>query len=160
LSEHYSARNNRLFCDAHICARLLDRIHALVQSHRVLKRIGHCLLIVALLGATGGHWAVLQTVAWTDMLVNNLQTESVSQAFTKTFNGAHPCKMCKQISAGKTAEKKSELPLQIKKLEFVSERPAFVFAAPQCFRLAAVLVFSIDGLTHRPSVPPPRILVA
>ena len=113
----------------------------------VFVRFGHVLLILALLGATGGHWAVLQT-------------ESVSDAITKTFDGQNPCKMCKQISAGKTAEKQSELPLQIKKLEFVTERPVFVFAAPQDFRLAPALVFSIDGLTHRPSVPPPRSLLA
>lgn len=129
-------------------------------ARTVFVRIGHILLILALLGATGGHWAVLQSIAWADMLAKNLQTESVGEAFTKTFNGANPCKMCKQISAGKTAEKQSELPLQIKKLEFVSERPAFVFAASQNFWLAPVLSFSIDGLTHRPSVPPPRSFAA
>lgn len=139
---------------------ILDFNPSTSHSNPAVKKLGHILLIFALLGATGGHWAVLQTIAWADMLANNLKTESVGAAFTKTFDGAHPCKMCKQISAGKTAEKKSELPLQIKKLEFVSERPAFVFAAPQDFLLGPVLVFSIDGLTHRPSVPPPRILAA
>lgn len=129
-------------------------------ARTVFVRFGHILLIIALLGATGGHWAVLQTIAWADMLANNLQTESVGEAITKTFNGAHPCKLCKQISSGKQTEKKSELPLQIKKLEFVSERPVFVFSAPQDFRLAPVLVLSIDGLTHQPSVPPPRSLAA
>jgi hypothetical protein len=124
----------------------------------VFVRFGHILLILALLGATGGHWAVLQTVAWADMLAKNLQTESVGSAITKTFDGEHPCKMCKQIPAGKKAEKKSELPLQIKKLEFVSQRAVFVFAAPKDFRLVPVLTSTDDGLTHRPSVPPPRSL--
>lgn len=121
-----------------------------------MKKIGHVLLIFALLGATGGHWAVLQTIAWADMLAKNLQTESVGAAISKTFDGEHPCKMCKQISAGKKAEKKSELPLQVKKLEFVTERPVFVFAAPLDFRLAADFLPELDGLTHQPSVPPPR----
>ena len=122
----------------------------------MLKRFGHCLLIIALLGATGGHWAVLQTVAWADMLAKNLQTDSVEAAIAKTFDGSHPCKLCKQISAGKASEKKSEVPFQIKKLEFISERPAFVFVAPQDFELMAELFSSLDGLTHHPSVPPPR----
>jgi len=126
----------------------------------VVKKLGHLFLIVALLGATGGHWAVLQTIAWADMLTTNLQTESVANALTKTFDGAHPCKMCKQISAGKKAEKKSELPLQLKKMEFVNERPGFVFAAPQDFRLAPVLLSELDGLSRQPSVPPPRSLAA
>lgn len=136
----------------------LDRLHWFVQSRRVLKQFGHCLLIIALLGATGGHWAVLQTVAWGDMLAKNLQTESVGEAITKTFDGAHPCNLCKQISVGKASEKKSEVPFQIKKLEFVSERPVFVFAAPREFRLVIELFSSLDGLTHLPSVPPPRSL--
>ena len=125
----------------------------------MLVRLGHTLLILALLGATGGHWAVMQTIAWADMLAINLQTESVSAAITKTFDGAHPCKMCQQISAGKKAEKRADLPLEIKKLEFVSARPVFVFFAPQDFRLILVLAFAPDGLTHRPSVPPPRSLL-
>jgi hypothetical protein len=124
----------------------------------VLVRLGHLLLILALLGATGGHWAVLQTIAWADMLATNLQTETVGEAITKTFDGKNPCKMCKQISTGKQAEKKSELPLQIKKMEFVVERPAFVFVAPQSFRLAPVLLSELDGLSQQPSVPPPRSL--
>ncbi len=115
-------------------------------------------MIVALLGATGGHWAVLQTIAWADMLAKNLKTESVTAALTKTFDGEHPCKMCKQISAGKKAEKKAELPLQLKKLEFVSECPALAFFAPNDFRLAPGLISPVDGLTHRPAVPPPRSL--
>ena len=126
----------------------------------MLKLLGHCLLIIALLGATGGHWAVLQTVAWADMLTKNLQTESVAAAITKTFDGEHPCKICKQISAGKNAEKKADLPLQIIKLEFVSVRPVFVFAAPRDFQLVPVFLSSLDGLTHRPSVPPPRSFAA
>lgn len=119
-------------------------------------RLGHVLLIIALLGATGGHWAVLQTIAWADMLQTNLRSESVSAAVSKTFDGQHPCKMCKQISAGKKAENKTGVPLEIKKLEFINERPVLVFAAPQKFRLAPVCLTKLDSLTHRPSVPPPR----
>jgi hypothetical protein len=122
----------------------------------VFVRLGHLFLILALLCATGGHWAVFQTVAWTSMLANNLRTDSIAQALTKTFDGEHPCGMCKQISAGKKAEKKSELPLLVKKLEFYSERSGIVFFAPRVFRLAPSLFSELDGLNHRPSVPPPR----
>lgn len=131
--------------------------HAIADyARRVFVRLGHIFLILALLGATGGHWAVLQSLAWADMLAQNLQTESVSAAITKTFDGQHPCKMCKQIAAGKKAEKKQSVPFEIKKLEFINERPVLVFAAPQSFRLAPVLCSHLTGLPHRPSVPPPR----
>lgn len=123
-----------------------------------MKKIGHVFLILALLGATGGHWAVLQTIAWADMLAKNLQTESVGEAITKTFDGAHPCKMCKQISAGKKAEKKADLTLQIKKLEFVSIRPAWLILAPQDFHTVPEPALNFESISHRPSVPPPRPL--
>lgn len=121
-----------------------------------VKKIGHLLLIVALLGATGGHWAVLQTIAWANMLSQNLQSDSVATAISKTFDGAHPCKMCQRIAAGKQDEKKADLPLQVKKLEFVTDRPILVFSAPTDFCLVQVTTHSPDGLTHRPAVPPPR----
>jgi hypothetical protein len=124
----------------------------------VVKKFGHVLLILALLGATGGHWAVLQTIAWADMLAKNLQTESVGEAITKTFDGAHPCKMCKQISAGKKAEKKADLTLQIKKLEFVAIRPAWLILAPQDFHTVPETALNFESIPHRPSVPPPRTL--
>ena len=125
----------------------------------MLKCFGHCLLILALLGATGGHWAVLQGIAWTDMLATNLQSDSVGEAITKTFDGAHPCKLCKQISSGKQSEKQSDLSLQIKKLEFVSQSPTIIFVAPQDLHPVPELVFLVDGLLHRPPVPPPRNFV-
>jgi hypothetical protein len=122
--------------------------------------MGHGLLIVALFAATGGHWALLQTVAWSNMLASNLRTDSFSEAVSKTFDGRHPCKMCQAISAGKQSEKKTDLPLQIKKLEFVAERSTFLFSAPQNVRLLSMCLLEFAGLTHRPSVPPPRLPAA
>lgn len=122
----------------------------------MLIRIGHGLLIVALLAATGGHWALLQTVAWSNMLATNLRTESFSEAVTKTFDGQHPCKMCKAIETGKKSEKKTEFPAPGKKIEFISERGAFVFVAPSDYWLVPEVRPRQRELLHRPPVPPPR----
>jgi hypothetical protein len=133
----------------------LDLSQAGCDLPPVFVRLGHILLILALLAATGGHWAVLQTVAWTNMLANNLRTSSIEEALTKTFDGKNPCSMCQKISAGKKAEKKAEFPTLAKKFEFCSERPAFVFSAPTDFR---VVVFHFDRLTawsEAPPTPPP-----
>jgi hypothetical protein len=126
----------------------------------VFTRVGHVLLILALLGATGGHWALLQTFAWANMLAANLQTDSARDAIAKTFDGGHPCKMCKGIAAGKQAEKKAELPLQIKKMEFVNERPAAIMIASPHFPSIPATLAELHGISHRPSVPPPRGLAA
>ena len=118
-------------------------------------RLGNALLIVALLVATGGHWALLQTVAWSNMLADNLQTHSFSEALVKTFDGNHPCNMCHKISAAKKSEKKSELPNPGKKLEFVSERPALVFVGPVDFYLLATLTEAVVSWSEAPPTPPP-----
>jgi len=118
-------------------------------------RLGNVLLIVALLAATGGHWAVLQTVAWTNMLADNLQTASFSEALVKTFDGKHPCNLCHEISTAKKSEKKSDLPNVAKKLEFVCGRPAFVFSAPGDFCLLTTLTQSVASWSEAPPTPPP-----
>jgi len=124
----------------------------------VFHRLGHLFLIPALLAATDGHWAVLQTVAWTNMLANNLRTDSIEEALTKTFDGKNPCTMCRQISAGKKAEKKAEFPTLARKLEFCSERPAIVFSAPTDFRRLPEPSVILRELAHQPPAPPPRQL--
>jgi hypothetical protein len=95
----------------------------------VITRFGHWLLILALLAATGGHWAVLQTIAWTNMLAKNLRTNSMGVAFTRTCDGKNPCAMCKRIAAGKKSEKTAEFPTLTKQLEYWAQRAAFVFSA-------------------------------
>jgi len=125
----------------------------------VLTRFGHVLVIVALLAATGTHWTMLQSVAWTTMLADNLRTASFTQALQRTFDGKHPCSLCKQITAGKKSEKKAEFPLQLKKLEFIHAGTCFTFAAPSHFRLAGAAIDSLQSLSHSPPVPPPRSLL-
>ena len=126
----------------------------------VLKKIGHVLLVIALVAMIGGHWAVLQTVAWSTMLADNLRVSSFSEAVERTFDGKHPCALCKQISAGKKAEKKTDISFGIKKLEFVSNGVAPVFKPFQSFYLLQHHNDAVRELTHQPLAPPPRSLAA
>ena len=125
----------------------------------MLRKLGHAFVIVALVAAIGGHWAVLQTVAWTTMLASNLRMATLEVAVSKTFDGQHPCSLCKVISAGKKAEKKTELPTLAKKLEFISARLAFVFSSPQDFWLQPEFAPDSESRPHAPPLPPPRPLL-
>ena len=58
--------------------------------------------------AAGGHWAVLQTVAWSRMLIDYSKTSSLATALSDTFDSDHPCPMCKKIAKGKQAEKREQ----------------------------------------------------
>jgi hypothetical protein len=131
-----------------------------VYRRGVLRRFGHALLILALVGATGTHWALLQSVAWTTMLADNLRTLPFSEAISRTFDGQHPCDLCLHVAEGRKAEKKTEFPPSAKRLEFLAEQPAFVFSAPQDFRLLPVVNDATRVLNHKPPVPPPRLLAA
>ena len=132
----------------------------LAHDRRVLKRIGHVLLIIVLLATTGTHWAVLQSVAWTNMLVENLETNSLMRAVGRTFDGRHPCNLCKLINRGKQTDKKSELRLEWKKLDFSYAPSTFVFCPPtfSCEQIPAHE--TAVWLTHAPPVPPPRVVFA
>jgi hypothetical protein len=42
-----------------------------------------------------------------------------SESLAHTFDGQHPCCLCKAIAAAKKSEKKNELALELKKMEFL-----------------------------------------
>ena len=125
----------------------------------MLRRIGHVLMIVAVLAASGTHWMILQSIAWTTMLADNLQTGSLSQAIERTFDGKHPCPLCKAIAAGKQSEKKSDFQLEMKRLDFSYSNSGFVFYPPSDFRELRAGNESGLLLTHAPAVPPPEGLL-
>ncbi len=75
-----------------------------------MRQVGQWLLIGMLLVSMGGHLALLQTVAWSKMLVDFSSNQSLTQAVEKTFDGAHPCELCKVVRQTKEKEEK-ESPL-------------------------------------------------
>ncbi len=66
-------------------------------------------VIGALLHLGGGHWGVLQGIAWAKMLVEYSQADGLREGVVKTFDGEHPCEMCASISKGRESEKRDPL---------------------------------------------------
>ncbi len=129
-----------------------------MKTNAVLLRLAKSLLALTLMVSIGGHWAVLQSVAWTTMFAANLSAnDSLTEAVSKTFDGEHPCPLCCAIKAGKKSEKKSEAAApELKKFEYVNESPRFVFAAPRVFTLLGSAMALPASLSFAPPVPPPR----
>ena len=74
----------------------------------MLRRLGLVLAALAFFSIAGGHWAVLQTIAWAGMLRDYTQKSgSVALAVEQTFDGAHPCELCLQIASAKQQEAKA-----------------------------------------------------
>lgn len=89
-----------------------------------LRLLAHALAVVAMFLVAGGHWGALQTVAWTGMLWNYTQEDgSLLSGVKKTFDGEHPCPMCKSIKVAK--EKERSVPVVVS-----SEKKVEVFPAP------------------------------
>ncbi len=67
------------------------------------NRIIPVLLLAALLVANHVHLPVLQVVAWCGMLVSYSRNNSTTEAIEMTFDGDHPCPMCKTIKKAQAA---------------------------------------------------------
>jgi hypothetical protein len=122
----------------------------------VLARVPKLLVVLALASSIGLHWAFLQVVAWTGMMISYSQDRPVTEAVSDTFDGQHPCKLCKQIAKGKQAEKKCEFQFESSKLKFAQAPAGFIFTTPPLFWEVAACDQSAKLLTHAPPVPPPR----
>jgi hypothetical protein len=125
----------------------------------VFRKFGQVLMIVAVLTATGTHWLAFQSVAWTAMLAENLQTSSFQRALQRTFDGRHPCCLCREIAKDKQSEKKSDVQVEIKKFDFSHNRFEFVFCAPSDFYEVHAAKNKITSLTRAPALPPPKELL-
>jgi hypothetical protein len=115
------------------------------------------MLIVALLVSGGAHWLVLQSVAWTGMLVTRASNGSLIEAVKLTFDGAHPCALCERIEAGRKGEKQQEnsaLPLKIEL--FYEPRPIAV--QPSVLQNSVTLTSLVAQIRRQPpAIPPPRL---
>jgi hypothetical protein len=73
------------------------------------------IILCCALYLSGAHWTVLQTTAWTGMLLSRSLSASVEEAFGSTFDGQHPCRMCEVISSGKQSEERSKKEIELLK---------------------------------------------
>src|SRR5271156_2363153 len=94
------------------------------------KILGKWLVISAMISALGGHWAVLQSVAWTTMVFANAKHANLSQALQQTFDGKHPCPLCKTIEKGRQSEKKQDTQVAVSKINLFYQTGAIVLVSP------------------------------
>jgi len=107
----------------------------------------------------GGHWLALQGVAWVTMLVDNSRESSLVDAVSKTFDGQHPCPLCKAVATGQNEEREQKETL----LDPSAKLVAVLVAETPAMRLPSkkLRYFSLNARTQSvdealPS-PPPRV---
>ena len=74
----------------------------------MFPRFCRACLIFALVTSVGLHWAVLQSAAWVTMMVTYSKDATVVEALEKTFDGEHPCPLCKVVEKGAAADGKND----------------------------------------------------
>lgn len=77
-----------------------------------MKRCLHTLVcLVAALHLVGGHWGIMQMVAWATMLRDYTVERGLMVGVKDTFDGEHPCDMCRTIATEMGQEEQKKLPL-------------------------------------------------
>lgn len=61
------------------------------------------LLAASLLYGSGAHWLLVQGAAWAGMLAARSSRGAIS-AVSTTFDGAHPCRVCRLVKRGAAAD--------------------------------------------------------
>ena len=122
----------------------------------VLLRSGKWLTVLALIVAIGGHWALLQSAAWVGMAVKFSKTDSVSVALQKTFDGKHPCPLCKLVKSGKASEQKRDLQKIETKFDFQLVAGSCGLFPPRPIRHFTPASEHADASRAAPLLPPPR----
>lgn len=117
-------------------------------------------MALALFLVAGGHWAMLQGVAWASMVKDFSKTGSLTEAVSKTFDGKHPCPMCKKIASARTGQEKA--PVTVK-----AEKKAEVFVASSSEIVPRPVAAPFDypplpfvNVPEHPSAPPVPVPIA
>lgn len=85
----------------------------------MLPRLARWMVVAVLCISLGLQWAVLQGVAWTGMLISFSRDGSLIEAMSKTFDGEHPCPLCKAVEDGQKQDQGKSADAPKKKLEAV-----------------------------------------
>jgi len=133
-----------------------------------VKAAARLLLIVALMVSIGAHWSVLQVAAWVNMARVYSAEKGLVEGLKETFDGQHPCSMCKKITAAKDGESQQKLPVSIggqsNLTKWAGVEPAISLPQPEWREGGAVVQSDapaphVSAWSARPPVPPPKSAV-
>ena len=113
-------------------------------------------MVLMLVLATGGHWAMLQSVAWFGMAIQFSQREPLTSAIGKTFSGEHPCQLCKAVSEGVKNEKQQKAQKLEAKFDFFCCHGGAWLDVPCPEALPVYAATLPHSRLDSPPVPPPK----
>lgn len=127
---------------------------------QILPRLARWMMVALLCISLGLQWTVLQGVAWTGMLISYARDGSLIEAVTKTFDGEHPCQLCKAVESGQKQDQEKTANTPLKKLEAVLAQVVCVVAPAPVLRSFSDLIQQGERLAMTPPWMPPRLAQA
>lgn len=132
----------------------------MLNRFSIFRAMASVMIGLALFLTTGGHLAILQGVAWTNMVRDFAKTESIGTALEKTFDGQHPCQLCKTITetgAGKKDDGMASAKIKLGEFVDQSHRP-LPLPAEKPFHYPRAALIKPAKIFFAPPVPVPIIL--
>jgi hypothetical protein len=120
--------------------------------------VHNTIIAILLAFSIGGHWAVLQSMAWMGMIVSYSQKSGVMTGIKKTFDGNHPCDLCKLVSKAKSEQKTQDVTQVQAKLDFFLVNQLEFVAKPMPRALLPHFPAIAELLFEVPPIPPPRFV--
>lgn len=124
----------------------------------MLAKLTRLAVVVMLLCTVGAHWTILQSVAWMRMAVTFSQDASLAEALVKTFDGKHPCDLCKLVQQGKKSEQRQDSQKSQTKIDVFLVSGQESLSAPLMEPLPRLIDRLPDLSSQPPPSPPPRRL--
>ena len=93
------------------------------------------------------------------MIVDYSKNASLCHAIAKTFDGAHPCSLCRVVNKANSTEKKSDLQVLTPKVDMICPTRGTTRIQPFVHFDYATTNFSVSEIRQSPAVPPPRFLL-
>lgn len=114
--------------------------------------------MLVLSAALGLHWSLLQSIAWTGMLFEFAADSPVSEALERTFDGKHPCRLCKLVREGREKESRQAGTSITAKLDpGLPAVSSVVWVFDDLMAGEWSYQFVLPSRTEPPALPPPQI---
>lgn len=99
----------------------------------------------------------LQAVAWVRMAIAYSQTEGIGAGIKKTFDGEHPCPICKAIAKKTSTQQNETANLSLAKIYLQCPKSRTRLFPPAEYWLQSAPDIVRAGTVVKPLLQPPRI---
>jgi hypothetical protein len=125
-----------------------------------MRRLTHFIVLAAFVFSLGGHWYLLQGIAWVNMVREYSQMVPFTTAVSMTLSGQYPCPICKAIAEKKNSEQEKTIVLDKYDKKFCPPVAVAFTAPPVSDFTHATVTNSLRPWSEPPPTPPPRPILA